>query len=93
MPDYSSLHIGVFASLKRGFEHFIYRELTILEKNGAAISVYPTKVGAGLYGPRPTWNFHPWTVLAVCSPTWSLRLPAPPSTSHCCSNRYECRLW
>lgn len=65
MPDYSSLHIGVFASLKRGFEHFIYRELTLLEKNGATISVYPTKVGAGLYGPRPTWNFHPWTALAV----------------------------
>lgn len=65
MPDYRSLHIGVFASLKRGFEHFIYRELTILERNGAAISVYPTKVGEGLYGPRPTWNFHPWTVLAV----------------------------
>ncbi|MCA9157315.1 MAG: glycosyltransferase family 4 protein [Planctomycetales bacterium] len=65
MLDYSSLHIGVFASLKRGFEHFIYRELTILEENGAAISVYPTKVGAGLYGPRSTWDFHPWTVLAV----------------------------
>ncbi|MEO8268584.1 MAG: glycosyltransferase family 4 protein [Aureliella sp.] len=65
MSDYSSLHIGVFASLKRGFEHFIYRELTILEKNGATISVYPTKVGTGLYGPRLTWNFHPWTALAV----------------------------
>ncbi len=65
MSDYSSLHIAVFASLKRGFEHFIYRELTILEKNGAEISVYPTKVGAGLYGPRPTWNFHPWNTLAV----------------------------
>lgn len=65
MTDYNSLHIGVFASLKRGFEHFIYRELTILEKNGAAISVYPTKVGAGLYGPRPTWNFHPWSMLAL----------------------------
>lgn len=65
MSDYSSLHIGVFASLKRGFEHFVYRELTILEKNGATISVYPTKVGAGLYGPRATWNFHPWTGFAV----------------------------
>ena len=65
MTIYRSLHIGVFASLKRGFEHFIYRELTILEKNGATISVYPTKVGAGLYGPRPTWNFHPWNMLAV----------------------------
>ena len=65
MSDYSSLHIGVVASLKRGFEHFIYRELTILERNGATLSVYPTKVGAGLYSPRPTWNFHPWTALAV----------------------------
>ena len=65
MSDYSSLHIGVFASLKRGFEHFIYRELTILEQNGAEISVYPTKVGAGLYGPRPTWNYHPWNALTV----------------------------
>lgn len=65
MSDYNSLHIGVFASLKRGFEHFIYRELTILERNGAKISVYPTKVGAGLYGPRPSWDFHPWSALAV----------------------------
>ncbi len=65
MSDYSSLHIAVIASLKRGFEHFIYRELTILEKNGATINVYPTKVGPGLYSPRPTWNFHPWSVLAV----------------------------
>ncbi len=65
MTDYRSLHIGVFATLKRGFEHFIYRELSILEKNGAAISVYPTKVGPGLYGPRPTWDFHPWSTLSV----------------------------
>lgn len=65
MSDYNSLHIGVFASLKRGFEHFIFRELTILERNGAKISVYPTKVGAGLYGPRPSWRFHPWTVWSV----------------------------
>jgi colanic acid/amylovoran biosynthesis glycosyltransferase len=65
MSDYNSLHIGVFASLKRGFEHFIYRELTLLERNGAKISVYPTKVGAGLYGPRPSWGFHPWTALSV----------------------------
>ncbi len=65
MPDFSSLHIGVFASLKRGFEHFIYRELTLLEKDGARISVFPTKVGQGLYGPRPSWNFFPWTTVAV----------------------------
>ncbi len=65
MSDASGLHIGVFASLKRGFEHFIYRELTLLEKNGATISVFPTKVGAGLYGPRPTWRFYPWTIVSL----------------------------
>jgi len=61
MSNASGLSIGVFASLKRGFEHFIYRELTLLEKNGAKISVFPTKVGAGLYGPRPSWAFYPWS--------------------------------
>ncbi len=65
MSDARHLHIGVFASLKRGFEHFIYRELTLLEKNGAKISVFPTKVGAGLYGPRPTWSFYPWSILSL----------------------------
>lgn len=65
MSDARFLNIGVFASLKRGFEHFIYRELTLLEKSGAKISVFPTKVGAGLYGPRPAWQYHPWSIRSV----------------------------
>ncbi len=65
MSDARFLNIGVFASLKRGFEHFIYRELTLLEKNGAKISVFPTKVGVGLYGPRATWKFYPWSIFSL----------------------------
>ena len=63
--DASSLSIGVFASLKRGFEHFVYRELTLLERQGARITIFPTKVAAGLYGPRPTWRFQRWSLAAV----------------------------
>lgn len=65
MTDKSHLHIGVFASAKKGFEHFIHREVTLLEQNGAKISVFPTKFKPGLYGPRKTWEVHTWSPLGV----------------------------
>lgn len=68
MPDGSTelkVHVGVFASLKKGFEHFIYREVTLLERLGAGISVYPTKFASGLYPPRPSWTVQRWTTLSL----------------------------
>lgn len=54
------LTIGAVASLKRGFEHFVYRELCLLERQGASIAVFPTKHQSGLYNPHENWQYYRW---------------------------------
>jgi colanic acid/amylovoran biosynthesis glycosyltransferase len=51
--------------MKRGLEHFVYRELVLLEARGCGISLFPTKYQHGLYNPRPTWYVRRWNVLLV----------------------------
>lgn len=65
MDKSNTMHLGVIASLKHGFEHFVHRELSFLEQRGARISVFPTKNAPGLYGPRESWSMHPWTLPSV----------------------------
>ncbi|SMP68513.1 Glycosyltransferase involved in cell wall bisynthesis [Neorhodopirellula lusitana] len=60
-----SMHVGVVASVKHGFEHFVLRELSFFEDRGAKISVFPTKYAEGLYGPRPTWSVFRWNYLTL----------------------------
>ncbi len=57
----SNMHIGVIASVKHGFEHFVHRELSYFEKQGACISIYPTKFQQGLYGPKASWSVRNWS--------------------------------
>lgn len=64
------MHLGVIASLKKGLEHFIYREVCALADQGATISLFPTKHGPGLYNPRPEWNVARWSA-------WSAVLSQP----------------
>lgn len=59
------MHIGVFASMKKGLEHFIYREILYLTQEGAEISLFPTKQGSGLYNPPAEWNVCWWSALRV----------------------------
>lgn len=59
------MRVAVIASMKRGLEHFVYRELTSLEKRGMSISLYPTKQATGLYNPKPEWDVHRWRPLGV----------------------------
>lgn len=66
----TSMHLGVIASMRSGLEHFVYREVSDLASQGARISMFPTKHRAGLYNPRPEWNFHPWK-------TWWVVLSQP----------------
>lgn len=70
------MHIAAFASMKKGLEHFIYRELLYLNQDGAEISLFPTKQGPGPYNPPPEWNVTCWTPLrvVVLQPWLSLRL-------------------
>ena len=55
-----TMHIGVIASMKKGLEHFIYREVCELARAGATISLFPTKHRHGLYNPRPDWRVYRW---------------------------------
>ncbi|MCA9239280.1 MAG: glycosyltransferase family 4 protein, partial [Planctomycetales bacterium] len=71
------LRVGAIASLKRGLEHFIDRELRLLEQNGCRIDLFPTKHRRGLYNPQPSWRLHRWSVLAVLL-AQPLRLIAAP---------------
>ncbi len=65
METNESMHLGVIASLKHGFEHFVHRELSFLEDNGATLSIFPTKNAPGLYGPRETWAVLRWSYLSL----------------------------
>jgi colanic acid/amylovoran biosynthesis glycosyltransferase len=59
------MHIGVIASMKKGLEHFIYRELTVFSGQGAQISLFPTKFNPGLYNAPDGWHLHRWNLLLV----------------------------
>lgn len=72
------LRVGVIASLKRGLEHFIDRELRLLEEADCRIDLFPAKHRPGLYNPRPGWRFHPWSAWRVLA-VQPLRLLADPA--------------
>jgi colanic acid/amylovoran biosynthesis glycosyltransferase len=59
------MHIGVIASLKKGLEHFIYRELEVFAAQGCRVSLFATKMQKGLYNPKEDWTLHCWTVPGV----------------------------
>lgn len=63
--------------MKKGLEHFVYRELNFFAAEGLAIRLFPTKLGPGLYPARPEWKVHRWSVLTVVllQPYFLLRAP------------------
>lgn len=71
------MRIGVIASMKKGLEHFVYRELVLLTAQGFTISLFPTKRQPGLYNPREEWSSHRWhpLVVALLQPYFLLRAP------------------
>ncbi len=64
--------------MKRGLDHFVYRELTAFAADGLAISLFPTKLARGLYNPEPGWRVHRWHPLVVLllQPLFLIRAPA-----------------
>jgi len=71
------MKIAAIASMKRGLEQFIYRELCFLEQGGASIHLFATKARPGSYNPRPSWRVHswsPWRVLLL-QPYHACRAP------------------
>jgi colanic acid/amylovoran biosynthesis glycosyltransferase len=54
------MRIAVIASLRRGLDHFVYRELDVFSSLGATIKIFPTKFKEGLHNPEPEWTVHHW---------------------------------
>lgn len=71
------MHIGVIVSMKKGLDHFVYRELGVLAAQGASISLFPTKFRLGLYNAKDEWALNRWHPLAVIlwQPFFCLRQP------------------
>lgn len=72
------LCVGAIASLKRGLEHFIDRELLAARGERLRDRSVPREHRPGLYNPRPSWRFHPWTVALWVLLAQPLRLLAGP---------------
>ncbi len=72
------MQIGVIASMKKGLEHFIYRELLVFAEQAFSISLFPTKYQTGLYNARDEWTLLRWRVWLVLllQPYYFLRSPA-----------------
>jgi glycosyltransferase involved in cell wall biosynthesis len=71
------MHIGVIASMKKGLEHFVYRELRAFTALGCSISLFPTKYRTGLYNAMKEWRLYRWHPLSVIlwQPYLFLRAP------------------
>ncbi|MEM9940631.1 MAG: glycosyltransferase family 4 protein [Planctomycetota bacterium] len=63
--------------MKKGLEQFIRREISHLQQTNAEISLYPTKIGPGLYEPDASWKVYRWTKLAVLIGQLSVFLSKP----------------
>ncbi len=72
------MHIGVIASMKKGLEHFIYRELLVFTELGFSINLFPTKYQQGLYNAKDEWTLNRWQAWLVflLQPYCFLRSPA-----------------
>lgn len=71
------MHIGVIASMKKGLDLFVYRDLLFLTTRGFRISLFPTKYQVGLYNAREEWALHRWhaAVVVLLQPYFLLRAP------------------
>lgn len=59
------MRIGVFANMRSGLEHFIFREMLFLAANGLQISIFPTWCRPGLYNVVGGWRLHRWNPFVV----------------------------
>lgn len=79
------MRIGVIATMKKGLEHFVYRELLFFTAEGLSISLFPTKYKPGLYNAHRDWKLYRWKswLVLLLQPYFFFQSPA----------QYICLLW
>jgi colanic acid/amylovoran biosynthesis glycosyltransferase len=67
----------VIVSMKKGLDHFVYRELQSLAKQGFSLRLFPTRYALGLHNAQEDWPVHRWSPLGVVlrQPYYFLREP------------------
>ncbi|NJP05228.1 MAG: hypothetical protein HC837_06165 [Chloroflexaceae bacterium] len=83
------MRIGVIATMKKGLEQFIYRELTFFTAQGLSVSLFPTKFNPGLYNPRPEWQLYRWHPLLVLLLQPIFFFSHRSGISNCCAKRFD----
>ncbi|MBI1794944.1 MAG: glycosyltransferase family 4 protein [Chloroflexi bacterium] len=71
------MHVAVILSMKRGMEHFVYQELSVISDQGARLSLFPTKRQPGLYNARPDWKVLGWNSKTVLLSQFFFALSSP----------------
>ena len=72
-----TMNVAVILSLKRGLDHFVYRELSVIANQGAVLALFPTKNRPGLYAAKPEWPVLRWNPVSILllQPYYALRSP------------------
>jgi colanic acid/amylovoran biosynthesis glycosyltransferase len=71
------MRVAVIASMKRGLEQFVYRELLFFTAQGISITLLPTKYQPGLYNAKADWEVLRWQPVHVVVSQGYFLLRAP----------------
>jgi colanic acid/amylovoran biosynthesis glycosyltransferase len=71
------MRVGVIVSMKKGLDHFVYRELLSLTQQGFSLRLFPTRYARGLYNAEKEWPVHRWNPFGVAlrQPYYFMRAP------------------
>jgi len=72
-----SMHLGIILSMKKGIDHFVYRELLVYTSQNTKITLFPTKYRLGLYNAIDQWTVQRWYPIWVIllQPFFFLQFP------------------
>jgi colanic acid/amylovoran biosynthesis glycosyltransferase len=72
------MRVGVIATMKKGLELFVYRELLFFTRQGISLTIFPTKFQTGTYNARPDWRLIRWKIplVLLMQPAYFLQNPS-----------------
>lgn len=72
------MRIGVIATMKKGLELFVYRELLFFAAQGMSLTLFPTKLKPGTYNAQPDWQLIRWNIplIVLMQPYFFITSPA-----------------